>query len=124
MLLDEFNATREVVEVWNDLLVENIDQTLITRIPHLRNQFPEDELTGDFPRPTTGAGGLGTTTRQPFSRSTINFRGAWHPMQQFLIELETSLPQLQLESLTITPDRNPEFLNYSLQYTAWNKAVE
>jgi len=113
---------RNIVDAWKDVLASDANQTLGARIPQLLNQFPDDHLFRISSQETRSAGGLGTATQQPAARNTFTFIGAWTPMQQFLLQLETSLPQLQLESINISTEPGSQLLNYTLQYTAWNKA--
>jgi len=36
-----------------------------------------------------------------------------------LLEMETKLPNMQLDSLTITPDTNSDSINFETTFTVW-----
>ena len=48
------------------------------------------------------------------------FRGTFRTMQRAFLELETRMPQLQLQELRIDPSSSQSsLLNFQVIYTAW-----
>ena len=51
------------------------------------------------------------------------FRGTFRTMQRAFLELESRMPQLQLQELRIDPSPNQQnqapLLNFQVNYTAW-----
>ena len=72
---------------------------------------------------TNTKGGFGTVSAQPSSQLRIVFRGTFRTMQRAFLELESRLPQLQLQELRIDPNPNQQnpspLLNFQVNYTAW-----
>lgn len=73
-------------------------------------------------RRTTTTGGIGGASAQPSIQLQLGFRGTFRALQNAFLELETRMPQLQLDSLKLSvaqPDNR--VLNMDLIYTAWQK---
>ena len=65
-------------------------------------------------------GGFGTISAQPSSQVRMAFRGTFRTMQRAFLELETRMPQLQLQELRIDPSTSQSsLLNFQVTYTAW-----
>ena len=57
---------------------------------------------------------------QKSSQIRIAFRGTFRTMQRAFLELETRMPQLQLQDLKIDPSSSGSaLLNFQVTYTAW-----
>lgn len=65
--------------------------------------------------------GLGKGIDQPASQVEMNFSATYRAMQLALMEIESKLPQLQLDSLTMTPDNSGEKLNFKTKFTVWTQ---
>ncbi len=69
-------------------------------------------------------GGFGAASAQNSSLINFSIRGTFRTVQRALLELETRMPQLQLQELKITPPTAGEAgqagnLNFQATYTAW-----
>ncbi len=65
--------------------------------------------------------GLGKGISQPASQVEMKFTGTYRAMQLALMEIETKLPQLQLDNFAMTPDYDAGKLNFSTTFTVWTK---
>ena len=57
---------------------------------------------------------------QSASQVEMNFSATFRAMQMLLIEIESTLPQMQLDSLSMSPDTGGK-LNFKTIYTVWTK---
>lgn len=64
-------------------------------------------------------GGIGTASKQPSARLQLCFRGTYRDLQNTFLELETCLPQLQLDSIKLRPAPDHRLLEVDIAYTAW-----
>ena len=65
--------------------------------------------------------GLGQNIKQPTSQVEMKFTGTYRAMQLTLMEVESKLPQLQLDRLTVVPDNSSTKLNFTATFTVWTK---
>lgn len=114
---------RDHLEYWNELLAKEAASAVNTNLSAIAEGLPSKEFQkAGFDR-TTGSGGLGAVSAQQSSQIRIAFRGTFRTMQRAFLELESRMPQLQLQELRITPnatqqDQSP-LLNIQVTYTAW-----
>ena len=67
-----------------------------------------------------GSGGIGSASAQNSSQIRMGFRGTFRTLQRAFLELETRMPQLQLESISLQPVSTSGFLlTAQITYTAW-----
>ena len=67
-------------------------------------------------------GGFGAVAAQRASRIRVSFRGSFRTVQRAFAELETRMPRLQLEELSIQPIVSPvPQLNFQATYTSWEQ---
>jgi hypothetical protein len=111
---------RQHVERWKALLSEETASAVTSNLRIISEQLPSKEFQQTaFERPS-GSGGFGTVSAQKSSQIRIAFRGTFRTMQRMFLELETRMPQLQLEELRIDPSTNQSsLLNFQVSYTAW-----
>ena len=70
---------------------------------------------------SVGTGGIGAVSGQPSVQLALAFRGTFGALQSTFLELETKMPQLQLDSMKLSPQRTGNVLEAQLLYTAWEK---
>lgn len=110
---------RASVEDWNKVLQQETASNVSLQLREISAKLPAKEFQQtSFSRPTN-AGGLGTVTAQKSALLDLSFRANFRSMQRAFLELESRLPQLQLNELRI--DRTPQAsnLNFQVNYTAW-----
>lgn len=114
------SVERENLERWNRQMSQETASTVAANLRSISERIPDKEFTQtSFERPT-GAAGFGTASAQKSSQIRLSFRGTYRSVQRAFLELETRMPQLQLQELRITPNSNqPSMHNVNVSYTAW-----
>jgi len=110
-----------VLKNWQDLLS---NETRSTFVDHWK--VAESKLSGtDFTRAQHNwvnySDGLGKGVLQPASQVEMTFAATYRAMQMALLEIESELPQLQLDSLTMSPGASGGKLNFKTTYTVWTQ---
>lgn len=105
---------------WIELLSQETAGLASTNIRQITERLPSQEIQRTaFDRSTT-KGGFATVTAQPASQIKLAFRGNFRTVQKAFLELETTMPQLQLQDLQISRNAaQPSQLNFQATYTAW-----
>jgi hypothetical protein len=116
----QITRQRAFLELWNEQLSLETASTVATHLRRISEQLPSKEIQQTaFERPTSG-GGFGSVAAQKSSLLRIAFRGTYRTIQRAFIELETRMPQLQLQDLRIDPTATQSsLLNFQVTYTAW-----
>ena len=113
---------REHFDRWSELLAEDPSSAVNTNLRAIAETLPNKEFQKTAFERSTSKGGFGSVTAQPSSQLRIVFRGTFRTMQRAFLELESRMPQLQLQELRIEPNTNQQapsaLLNYQVNYTA------
>ncbi len=111
---------RQHIDRWNTQLSQETASAVTTNLREISEHLPSKEIQQTaFERPSAN-GGFGSTSAQHSSQIRIAFRGTFRTMQRAFLELETRMPQLQLQELRIDPSSSQSsLLNYQVTYTAW-----
>ena len=88
-------------------------------LTQVQKKFAGEEFQQIAFRRGNSSGGIGGASAQPSIQIQLGFRGTYSALQNAFVELETSMPQLQLDSMKVTPNVNRKVLNADLVYTAW-----
>ena len=129
----DFNKTQEVevalvrqrahVERWNTMLAEESSSAVNNHLRTIAGILPAKEFQKTAFERTAGNAGFAAGSAQQSSQLKIIFRGTYRTMQRAFLELETRMPQLQLQELRIDPNSNQQnpspLLNIQVTYTAW-----
>jgi hypothetical protein len=112
---------RDHIARWNQQLSEEVASTVASNLREISATLPTKEFQQTaFERPSA-SGGFGAASAQKSSQLRIAFRGTFRTVQKALLELETRLPQLQLQELRMEPSTGGAsvLLNFQVTYTAW-----
>jgi hypothetical protein len=111
---------RPHLDRWKTQLSQETASAVTTNLREISEGLPAKEIQQTaFERPST-SGGFGAISAQSSSQIRIAFRGTYRTMQRAFLELETRMPQLQLQELKIDPSTNQSsLLNFQVTYTAW-----
>ena len=114
---------RPKISHWSVLLAEESSSAVNSHLRAIAETLPPKEFQKTAFERNNAKAGFGSATAQPSSQLRIVFRGTFRTMQRAFLELETSMPQLQLQELRIDPNPNPQIpstlLNFQVNYTAW-----
>lgn len=126
------NASREVeskiikerkhLERWTEQLSQETSSVVGTNLRAIYEKLPKNEITQtSFERPQSEAG-FGQASAQNSTHIRIAFRGTYRTLQKAFLELETRMPQLQLEEFKMEPiNTSNSLMNFQVTYTAWEK---
>ena len=106
---------------WLSLMKEPSSSTANEFIGEAQKRYQGKEFVLTSFRRTTAAGGIGAVSNQDSVQLALAFRGTFGALQHTFLELETKMPQLQLDSMKLAPQNNGNVLEASLIYTAWEK---
>lgn len=111
---------RQHLDRWKAQLSEETASSVATTLRSIMEHLPSKEIQQTaFERPGSSAG-FGTAAAQTSSQIRIAFRGTYRTLQQAFLELETKMPQLQLQELKMDPSSSQSSLmNLQVTYIAW-----
>ena len=105
---------------WSTQLALETKSSVNKNIKEIAEHLPKKEMILSGLDPTTAKAGFGSVSAQNSSQVSISFRSTFRTMQRALLELETRMPQLQLQELRIVPNpTQSSLLNFQVNYTAW-----
>ena len=111
---------RQHLERWNKMLSEETASAVASNMREIIEKLPGKEIQQTaFERPS-GSGGFGSASAQDSSQVRMAYRGTFRTLQRAFLELETRMPQLQLQELRIDPSgTQASLVNFQVTYTAW-----
>ena len=101
------------------------DKPAATKVNTFFRQFEKEfdstqfQCTAFHPKTTPGA--IGGVSDQASAQLHFSFRGTFRALQTAVLELETRMPQLQLDSIKLSSGDNRNVLNATVVYTAWQR---
>jgi hypothetical protein len=113
---------RDHVERWKTQMERETSNAITSNLKEIGDKLPPKEFQQTaFERPN-GASGFASASAQSSSQVRLAFRGTFRSMQKAFIELETRMPQLQMQELKIDPSASStSTMNFQVTYTAWEK---
>lgn len=113
---------RDDLKRWEELLSQQTASTTQTTLREIYEKLPKKEIQQTAFTPQESRAGLGQSTAQKSSQIQIAFRGTYRTMQRAFLELETKMPQLQLQEFKMEPISNSaSMMNFQVTFTAWEK---
>lgn len=119
MLRGQVNENRESLDAWDDLLKTETRGTFLQHWKDASEDFNGKELTKTSRSWINFSEGIGKGVSQPSSQVVMSFVGTYRAMQQALMNLETQLPTMQLDSLDMSPEDNGKGVKFTTTYTVW-----
>ena len=118
----DISKKREHVERWTTQLERETANSITSYLKEIADRLPAKEFQQTAVEYPPGEGTLGTATAQKSSQVRLAFRGTYRSMQKAFLELETLMPNLQLQEIKIDPSvSSASTMNFSVTYTAWEK---
>jgi len=116
----EVSRKRERVAEWKKQLEDETKSTMNSNLHKIQELLPSKEFMPTSIDPLNSAGGLGSLSAQKSTQIHLGFRGTYRTVQRAFLELETRMPQLQLQELKMDPSGGASsLLNFDVTYTAW-----
>lgn len=118
-LQGQVQETGEYLKEWDHMLATETRGTFVEHWKNAEKNFSGKELTKTNHNWVNFSEGLGKGLTQPASQLNMSFSASYRAMQLALLEIETKLPQMQLDSMTMTPAANGETINFKTTHTIW-----
>ena len=106
---------------WMSLFEQPAATSVNTFFREFQKEFDATHFQQTAFRPTSTAGGIGGASKQPSTQLNFTFRGTFRALQTAFLELETRMPQLQVDSIKLSRASNQNVLNANVVYTTWQK---
>lgn len=117
----QISRQRVDYERWNELLGQETFSLVTTNLREIGENLPPKEFQQTAFERLGQSSGIGSVSAQKSSGLKFNFRGTYRTIQKAFLELETRMPNLQLQELKIYPNASVDssLLNIEVIYTAW-----
>ena len=112
---------RDYYDHWQELLSKETASALTSNLRLIEGKLPAKEFQLTEQETPTGKQGFAGASAQQASQVKLGFRATYRTMQRALLELETRMPQLQLQELKMSPSSGSNSMNFALSYTAWEQ---
>ncbi|MGB0992106.1 MAG: hypothetical protein ACPG32_06515 [Akkermansiaceae bacterium] len=120
-LQGQVGSNDDVHKQWKSLMDTETRGSYVTHWKNAEAKFAGKELTRSSNNWVNFSEGIGKGNQQPASQVTMTFTATYRAMQLALLEVESKLPQMQLDSMSISPDDGGELLNFKTTFTVWTK---
>jgi hypothetical protein len=120
-LLDkDLSAKRDYVARWKALLAEETKSQVNNHIRKMQDSSFGKEFQQTSTESLNSPGGFASVSAQKSSQIRLGFRGTYRGLQRAFLELETRMPQLQLQEIKIDANATQASMNnVDITYTAW-----
>jgi hypothetical protein len=116
----QVSAKRAFYTEWQKLLAKETKSEVSNHLRKIQDSLPAKEFQQTSADSLTGAGGFASASTQKSSQLRLGFRGTYRALQRAFLELETRMPQLQLQEFRMDANTNQTSLsNVDVTYTAW-----
>jgi hypothetical protein len=117
---NQVTRERKHLDRWNAQLSEETASAVATNLREISETLPSKEIQQtSFERPANSTG-FGASSASKSSQIRMAFRGTFRTIQRAFLELETRMPQLQLQEIRLDPNSTQSsLLNFQVTYTAW-----
>lgn len=114
---------RDAFQQWSEILEQDSFSLLGTNLRMLEKKLPPKEFQQPLSERMNNKLGFGNASAQKSAAVKFNVKGTYRTVQKGLIELETRMPNLQLQDLRMAPSSasDASLLNIQVTYTAWEK---
>lgn len=117
----EITNKRDHIDRWEALLSEETASAVTSNLREIEELLPSKEFQKTAQEHPAGNTGIGSASAQTSAQVKLAFRATYRSMQKGFLELESRMPQLQLQEMRIDPSPNSGNLNFQVTYTAWEQ---
>lgn len=118
-LKKQVKEQEEALNGWKELIAGESPRTFLQHWKETEKQFKSDEFIRELPVWQNRSTGIGKGVGQEAGQVVMTFDATYRAMQTALLEMETRLPQMQLDSIEISPSKQGGLLNFKTQHTVW-----
>lgn len=120
-LESEISRKREHIDRWEQLLGDETASTVTSNLREIEEGLPSKEFQKTAQEHPASKAGIASASAQKAAQVKLAFRATYRSMQQAFLELESRMPQLQMQELRIDPSTSSGSLNFHVTYTAWEQ---
>ena len=117
----QISKKRSHMERWLSQVEKETANSITSHLKQIGDSLPAKEFQQTAVEYPSGRAGFATASAQDSSQVRLAFRGTYRSVQLALAELESRMPQLQLQDFKIDPASSTSSLNFQVTYTAWEK---
>jgi hypothetical protein len=118
----QISKKRPHMERWVSQVEKETANSITSHLKQIADSLPAKEFQQTAVEYPTSRTGFASMSAQDSSQVRLAFRGTFRSVQLALAELESRMPQLQLQELKIDPTgASTSSLNFNINYTAWEK---
>ncbi|MCH7227148.1 hypothetical protein [Haloferula sp. A504] len=117
----QISRKREDISRWEELVSKETASAISSNLRSIEEKLPSKEFQTTGQQFPTSRAGFASVSGQDSAQVRLAFRATYRSMQRALLELETHMPQLQLQELRMEPSANSNSLNFEIHYTAWEQ---
>lgn len=115
----QISKKRSHMQRWMTQLGQETASAIAGNLRSISEKIPSKEFQQTaFDRPNN-RGGFALASAQRSSQIRLAFRANFRSMQRAFLELETRMPQLQLQDMHMEPSTQAAALNFLVTYTSW-----
>ena len=111
---------RPHVANWSKIVRQETASSVSSLLNEIKKKLPAKEFQQTAFSPSNSKG-LGSVSAQSSLSLDFSYRASFRSMQRALLELESQMPQLQLNAMSINRSPQSNTLNFKLTYTAWEE---
>jgi len=109
---------RHHIANWSEALHQEAVSTVSAHLREISKKLPPKEFQQAAFDPGK-ARGIGSASAQQAISLNLSYRATFRAMQRAMLELESRMPQLQLNELSVNRSPRSNILNFQLTYTVW-----
>lgn len=119
-ILQQISPKRAHLERWNEKLSAETASVIGINLREISEKLPNKEIQQTAFDPSSNSSGMGKASAQNASSVRMGFRGTYRTLQKAFLELETRMPNLVLEEISMEPANTSAYLlKLQIIYTAW-----
>ena len=118
-LAKKARSEKEVLGAWKTMLSEQSRSSFAQHWKETSRSFKRNEFQSDLPAWKSKSEGLGKNLKQPANQVTMTFDASFRAMQTALIEMETKIPQMQMDFMHMKPNEDGRTMNFKTTFTVW-----
>jgi hypothetical protein len=116
----DLSNKRDSVARWKSLLAEETKSQVNNHLRKMQDSSFGKEFQQTSTESLNASGGFASVSAQKSSQIRLGFRGTYRGLQRAFLELETRMPQLQLQEIKIDANSTQASMNnVDITYTAW-----
>ena len=110
------------MERWISQVEKETANSITSHLKQIGDKLPSKEFQQTAIEYPPGRNGFASVSAQDSSQVRLAFRGTFRAVELALADLESRMPQLQLQEFKIDPSTaSTSSLNFQVTYTAWEK---